>query len=159
RGGKGRDRLEHACMAAVHAAANEVPRCQRELLEILGAGTLNDVELTFWIAPPGPDGSRPPLSSRPALEPLFARRPLVPRRAKWRITAVRSVVVGPLRFNQELAAQGLKSDVHYLAFERLLRIVWETSIEHVPTFVRGDKHGGRHYYFQRLTQSFPDAWI
>src|SRR4051794_2905336 len=56
RGGKGRDRLEHACMAAVHAAANEVPRCQRELLEVLGAGTLNDVELTFWIAPPGADG-------------------------------------------------------------------------------------------------------
>ena len=23
----------------------------------------------------------------------------------------------------------------------------------------GDKHGGRHYYFQRLTQSFPEAWV
>ncbi len=159
RGGKGRDRLESACMAAVHAAANAVPRCQRELLEVLGAGTLDDAELTFWIAPLRSDGSGPPLASGAALEPLFARSPLVPRKAKWRITAIRSVVVGPARFNQELAVQGLKSDVHYAAFERLLRIVWETSTEGGSTFVTGDKHGGRHYYFQRLTQSFPDVWI
>jgi len=159
RGGKGRDRLERACLAAVHAAANEVPCCQRELLEVLGAGTLDDVELSFWIAPEDCDGPGPRLASRPALEPLFARRPLLPLRARWRIAAVRSVVVGPARFNQELAVQGLKSDVHYAAFERLLRLVWERSTGGVPTFVRGDKHGGRHYYFQRLTQSFPDAWI
>ena len=23
----------------------------------------------------------------------------------------------------------------------------------------GDKHGGRHYYFEPLSQAFPDAWI
>ena len=146
-------------MAAVHAAANAVPRCQRELLEVLGAGTLDDAELTFWIAPLRSDGSGPPLASGAALEPLFARSPLVPRRAKWRITAIRSVVVGPARFNQELAVQGLE-------VRRPLRGIRPTAANRVgdlnrgrPTFVRGDKHGGRHYYFQRLSQSFPDVWI
>ena len=27
------------------------------------------------------------------------------------------------------------------------------------TFVTGDKHGGRHYYIEPLSQAFPDAWI
>jgi hypothetical protein len=159
RGGKGRDRLESACLAAVHAAANQVPGSEKELLEVLGAGTLDDVELSLWIDPCNGERDRALLASRFAFEPLFARRPLVPVEAHWRIGAVRSVVVGPARFNQELALTGLKSDVHYAAFERLLRLVWERSLDGVPTLVRGDKHGGRHYYFQRLSQSFPDAWI
>ncbi len=83
----------------------------------------------------------------------------LPRCGSWQVAAVRTVVVGPAQFNAGLEAVGLKSDVHYLAFEQLLRLVWERSADLVPTYVSGDKHGGRHYYFQRLSQSFPDAWI
>src|SRR5262249_13352812 len=38
RGGKGRDRLEAACLAAVHATGLDLPGSFRQLLEVLGAG-------------------------------------------------------------------------------------------------------------------------
>ena len=47
--GPGRDRLETACMAVVHATGRVLPGCLRTLIEVLGAGTLADVELTGWI--------------------------------------------------------------------------------------------------------------
>ncbi len=47
--------------------------------------------------------------------------PLVPSDGTWRITGVRTVVVGPARFNRRLEDHGLKSAVHYEAFEQLLR--------------------------------------
>jgi len=159
RGGKGRDRLETACLAAVHAAANEVPCCFGDLLDVLGAGTLDDVELASWSELGQGDRSGPPLASRREHEPLLARRPLLPKSARWRITAVRSVVVGPARFNHRLAVHGLKSMVHFEAFERLLRLMWDRAADGVTTQVCSDKHGGRHYYLPALSRSFPDAWI
>jgi len=159
RGGKGRDRLETACLAAVHAAANEVPCCLGELIEVLGAGTLDDVELSSWSEQGEGDRFRPRLASRPGREPLLARRPLLPKSARWRVAAVRSVVVGPARFNQGLVVHGLKSMVHFEAFERLLRLVWYRAADGVTTRVCSDKHGGRHYYLPTLSRSFPDAWI
>jgi ribonuclease HII len=159
RGGKGRDRLEMTCLAAVHAAGNELPGSLGELITVLGAGALDDTEVLPWIESGHAENGGLRLVPRPALVPMLARGPLRPQSGSWEIAAVRSVVVGPARFNAGLAAHGLKSDVHYQAFERLLRAVWERSADLLPTFVLGDKHGGRHYYFQRLSQSFPEAWI
>jgi hypothetical protein len=157
--GTGRDRLEATSLAALHAAGNVVPGSLGELFDMLGAGSLGDSEVSPWVdtGPAGDCGLR--LAPAPGLESLLARAPLSPRSGSWRLAEVRSVVVGPARFNAGLAAHGLKSEVHYVAFERLLRQIWERSVDRVPTFVTGDKHGGRHYYFQRLVQSFPEAWI
>ncbi len=158
-GGKGRERLETTCLAAVHAAENVLPGCLEELLQLLGAGSLEDAEVSLWI-----DGARAGvapvwMAPRAQLEQFLAREPLSPDRASWRVAAIRSVVVGPARFNRGLADHGLKSAVHYTAFEQLLRMVWERAGDGALTQVLGDKHGGRHYYLPELSQSFPDVWI
>jgi hypothetical protein len=159
RGGRGRDRLESACFAAVHAATDQVPCSLAQLLEALGAGTLDDAEVSAWSN--RADGAIPEhrLADTVALDALLAKRPLAPKNAQWRVAAVRTVVVGPAQFNDGLAVHGLKSTVHFQAFERLLRQVWELAADGVSTRVCGDKHGGRHYYFPLLVQSFSDAWI
>jgi hypothetical protein len=126
---------------------------------MLGAGTLDDAEVSSWSDSGDGAGAGHPLAGPAALELLLSRRPLLPKSARWRVTAVRSVVVGPARFNQGLAAFGLKSTVHFQAFERLLRQVWDLAGDGVSTHVCGDKHGGRHYYFPLLVQSFSEAWI
>jgi hypothetical protein len=157
--GKGRDRLEIACLAAVHAVRDELPGCLGDFVEVLGAGSLDDVELTHW-AEAGCEGLAWPNSAkRASLDNLFTCRPLVPRVAAWRVVAVAAVVVGPARFNGGLAVHGSKAAVHFEAFDRLLKGVWERAADGLATFVTGDKHGGRHYYMQPLTQAFPDAWI
>jgi hypothetical protein len=69
------------------------------------------------------------------------------------------VVVGPARFNGGLAVHGSKAAVHYVAFDRLLRLIWDRALDGALTLVLGDKHGGRHFYLQSLYQSFPEAWI
>jgi hypothetical protein len=147
--GSGRDRLETACLALLAAAGGSVPATFGGLLEVLGAGTLDDVELTPWLDPPSAD---PPLPPR-----AVAGRPF--EGAPWRVVAVRSEVVGPSRFNAGLAAHGSKARVHFDAFARLLRTVWALTPEGVVTRARGDKHGGRHFYYAPLADAFPDAWI
>jgi hypothetical protein len=159
RGGKGRDRLELACLAAVQAAAGALPRSFLELLEALGVHPVDDAELSLWLDG-GLDGEKCPAcqSCEAALE-LSARRPLVPPDGAWRIISVRSVVLAPARFNAGLEEHGVKSAVHFGAFIRLLAPLWELTAEGELTSVCGDKHGGRHFYLPELTRSFPDAWI
>jgi hypothetical protein len=159
RGGKGRDRLESACLAAVHAVGNRVPTSLSELLNALNAGSPMDAELVRWldaecVGPPWPSPD-----ARPSLENLLQSCPLVPRKAAWRLSAVRSVVVGPARFNDELAAFGSKARVHFAAFARLLRGIWDLAADGQVTFVNSDKHGGRHFYLGPLSDALPDAWI
>src|SRR5438067_1862581 len=48
RGGKGRDRLEAACLAATHAAGEWLPGSLTELLEVIGAGSPAETELSPW---------------------------------------------------------------------------------------------------------------
>jgi hypothetical protein len=159
-GGKGRDRLELACLAAVHAAKAELPGCVGDLLVALEAGSLDDVELSRWADDCADDLlAWPDSSTRARLDGLLARRPLDPRCGRWRIVAVFSVVVGPAQFNDGLARHGSKASVHFDAFDRLLKRVWQQAGDGRPTFVTGDKHGGRHYYFPKLSEAFPDAWI
>jgi hypothetical protein len=75
------------------------------------------------------------------------------------LAAIHAVVVGPSRFNAELAAADSKSQVHFAAFARLLRREWERAVDGVTTSVTSDKHGGRHYYLEPLSRAFGDAWI
>ena len=83
-GGKGRDRLEIACLAAVHAARDELPGCLGDLVAVLGAGSLADIELARWVEARSKTGTGLAESCQPArlLDALLASRPLVPRRAR-----------------------------------------------------------------------------
>ena len=79
--------------------------------------------------------------------------------APWRLVGLRSVVVGPARFNAGLAASGSKARVHFAAFAELLGDLWERAADGQLTVVRGDKHGGRHFYLDPLMAAFPGVWI
>ncbi len=144
---------------AVHATRAELPGCLGELVEVLGAGSLNEIEVARWMEPVTDIQNWPPTASRDALVASVAGRPFAPACATWRIAAVLSVVVGPARFNDRLKVHGSKAAVHFEAFDRLLQQVWHRAADGRTTFVTGDKHGGRHYYMQPLSGAFPDAWI
>jgi ribonuclease HII len=158
-GGKGRDRLEIAALAAIHATRDELPGCLEDLVALLGAGSPADVELVRWKSAETKNGDWPPVAKLDAVLALVERRPFVSPIASWRIAAVLSVVVGPAQFNGRLEDQGSKAAVHFEAFDRLLKQVWERAADGRTTFVLGDKHGGRHYYMRPLSQAFPEAWI
>jgi hypothetical protein len=159
RGGKGRDRLEAACLAAVHAAGLGLPGSLTELLAAIKAGTSEDAELSPWFDAGDRASGWPWGCGRDAIEESLGRRMLEPAGAGWRLSAIESVVVGPGRFNAGLDATGSKADVHFAAFARLLRQAWDRAGDGVATFVTGDKHGGRHYYLELLSRTFADAWI
>lgn len=154
--GRGRDRLEAACLAAVSAAVREPPRSFGSLLATLEAGTLADVELAPWLG----DVDDPPWP-RPESLSLLERCPGPGHLAgaPWQIVAVRTVVVGPARFNAGLEQSGSKAKVHFAAFARLLHALWDRTHEGATTRVRSDKHGGRHFYLDALLELFPDVWI
>ncbi len=152
--GLGRDRLEAGCLAAV-SAAGFAPETVGELLEVTRAGTLDDVELIPWIN--GLDPPVPSPASRPRCDEVRRLRPL--DAAPWRIIAIRSIVIGPRHFNAALNEHGSKAQVHFGAFARLLNPLWTLAEDGVATFIRGDKHGGRHFYFAPLSKALPDAWI
>src|SRR3954447_11610765 len=152
----GRLRLESTCRSLLVAAGAggpgggaDVPLdTLADLLAAVGAGTLEDAELTHWLEP----GEAPPLPGPSPDGRAFEG-------AAWRITAVHSVVVGPSRFNSGLDAGGSKAKVHFSAFAHLLGALWERAGDGLLTRVRGDKHGGRHFYYDPLLGAFPDVWI
>ncbi|MEO6808711.1 MAG: hypothetical protein ABI353_06325 [Isosphaeraceae bacterium] len=156
RRGQGLDRLNAATLAALLASGRARPRTLSELLAALEAGDLHDVELAphWWdeVDPPWPG-----LESRLCDEMTERSAPL--DGAAWRIKSVRSVVVGPALFNAHLLESTSKAGVHFRAFARLLRRLWDLADDGVETVVRGDKHGGRHFYFDLLAETFPEAWI
>jgi hypothetical protein len=159
RGGQGRDRLEAACLAAIEAAGFDPPSDPAGLLVALGAGSLETVELGRWL-----DSSEAGVCWHRA-EPLrtlashAARKHLEPPGHSWRIVAVRTVVLGPARFNALLARLESKARVHFSVFEELLRFAWELASDGLATHLECDKHGGRHYYLEPLTRALPDTWI
>lgn len=160
KGGKGRDRLVATCLATLEAAGHPPPGCLEAFIAALcGEATSDPAELSRWAAPNGEDGS---WLAREALE-RNARYPrrgaLTPPRDSWRISRVRSEIVGPERFNNGLARHGSKAGVHFEAFQNLLRMVWELAADGRPTRVCGDKHGGRHYYGDPLRAAFPEARV
>ena len=148
RRGQGRDRLDDGCLAVVSAVHGLAPGTLGGLLAAVGAGALDDAELTPWL-----------LHGDPTLPVRETRGPGPFVGAPWRLVGVRSVVVGPARFNRGLAEHVSKAKVHFEAFAELLRSAWEGAPEGVITNARGDKHGGRHFYYEPLLDAFPDAWI
>ena len=155
---KGRERLDAATLAVLDAVGRPMPRSLEELFDAVGSGSMADIELTPWLDP-GQDTNYPPDTSQSFAELAVARRPF--DGADWRIIDVRSVVIGPARFNDGLArsATGSKAVVHFNAFATLIRHVWESSPTDQSIAVRGDKHGGRHFYAEPLRAAFPLAEI
>jgi hypothetical protein len=151
----GADRLEAACLAVVDAAGRPRPATLSALLSALDAGTRAEAELDLW--DDGVDPAVPREASRPLVEWTRVARPL--EGASWRIVGVRSVVVGPSQFNRTLSRSDSKAGVHFAAFARLMRWVWDSTPPGETTVVRGDKHGGRHFYLGPLSAAFPDLWI
>jgi hypothetical protein len=156
RAGQGLDRLETASLSALASAGCAVPESLAALLGALEAGSADEVELTIWL-----DGQADPVvpraDTRPMLEQTLAKRPF--EGAPWRIVAVRSVVLGPARFNEAMGLNGSKAKAHFSAFRHLLVGLWEQAGDGVVTHVRADKHGGRHFYLEPLYDAIPDAWI
>jgi hypothetical protein len=159
RGGKGRDRLEATCLAALHAVGGGVPGSLTEVLAVIKAGTPEEAELHPWFAAGSTARTWPWIVSRDVVDELISRPTLAPAGGAWRLAAIESVVVGPARFNAELDASGSKAEVHFSAFAGLLRRAWERAGDGVSTLVTGDKHGGRHYYLEPLSRAFPETWI
>jgi hypothetical protein len=132
-----------------------LPKSLGSLFETVGAGTLDEVELALWLH--SGDPKFPPLSSRTLSEWTVARRAF--DGAPWRVVDVRSEVVGPKRFNQGLGASGSKAVVHFSAFAKLLTYLRATTPEGQDLAIRGDKHGGRHFYGELLEAACPDARV
>jgi hypothetical protein len=146
KGGKGRDRLDQAAFATLQAAGIELPTTYALWLKRVGAGSLDDAELSPWLET---DIDRPLLGKRQDGNPLASNR--------WRIVEVRAVVVGPAQFNADIEATNSKAAAHFRAFARLLRPIWETL--DAPGQAACDKHGGRNFYLSPLSEAFPDIWI
>ena len=156
RGGSGLDRLEAAAMAALEAAGIAEPDTFPGLLLALGIDPKADGELEPWL-PEGSAAAAPIASSLARVD--AARHLRAFEGGPWRIVALRSVLVGPNRFNAGLDAAGSKAVVHFDAFARLLRWAWEASATSGTALLRGDKHGGRHFYAGPLARAVPGAWI
>src|SRR5436305_2822988 len=106
RGGQGRDRLEAACLAVIEAVGFDPPREPGELLRALGAGSFEAVELARWLDS-SHAGVRWPWAERLSNFASHApRKHLEPPGQSWRIVAVRTVVLGPARFNTLLDGLG-----------------------------------------------------
>ena len=155
---KGRDRLDAATLAVLDAVGRSAPRSLAALCAALGAGSLADVELARWLGAEQ-DPKYPPITHRGFAEAAVARRPFAG--ASWRLVDVRSVLVGPARFNAGLvgSATGSKAAVHFAAFAELIRHLLMTTPPGQPIAVRGDKHGGRHFYAEPLQAAFPTAEV
>jgi hypothetical protein len=152
----GFERLEASVLAALAAvepgAAGSWPRDLSQGLHALGAGTLGDVELARWLEGAPPRIPRGGNGAAPAHSALAG--------ASWRLVAIRSVVLGPERFNARLAELGNKAEVHFDLFRQLLDPLWRTGAERCARArVVADKHGGRHYYLPRLQRAWPEVWI
>ena len=155
--GQGRERLEAACLAILDALGEPMPQSLAGFFEAMGAGSLADIELKPWLADSSPIDFPSP-STREHWELVRPCRPLVS--PLWRIVGVRGVVVGPAAFNAGLSvASANKATVHFRAFRRLLEWAWNLAADGVVTRIQGDKHGGRHYYYDHLLDALPDAWI
>ncbi len=159
RGGKGRDRIEAACLAAIHAAGLGLPGTLAELLEAIRAGTPADVELAPWFDArryrhflalvPGPrSGRKAPgaADTRTCRRNMATRRdPLGDRR--------------PVPLQSRAGVGRLEGRGPFRRVRAALARVWDRAADGETTSVTGDKHGGRHYYLEPLSRSFCDAWI
>ena len=154
--GKGFDRLEAAALAALDAAGLDGRGSLIGLLDALGVPVGEEAELSPWLAP-GADLAVPRWRSAARVEAARRRRPF--DGCCWKLAEIRCVVVGPWRFNRLLTRADSKAEVHFDAFARLLGWACDRAADGRSTFVRGDKHGGRHFYGDALRRTFPDARV
>jgi hypothetical protein len=159
KGGKGRQQLEATCMAVLAAAGSSLPRSPEGFFRIVGGEVKQETELDRWLGPSREPVCWPAEQLLLSVAERLARRPLEPPDGAWRIVAVRSVVIGPERFNRRLSELDSKARVHFTAFRELLELAWGLAADGRATCVQSDKHGGRHYYLEPLYETFPDAWI
>jgi hypothetical protein len=157
--GQGRERLEATCMAVLDAAGQRIPTGPEELVSAVGAGLPQETELDRWRSTSGGGFTWPSGPWLDGLEDRLASKPLEPADGSWRIVEVRSVVLGPERFNRRLAHLESKARVHFSAFRELLSRAWELAADGRNTTIKSDKHGGRHYYLEPLMEAIPDIWI
>lgn len=156
-GTKGRDRLDWTALATIAATGHTLPASLPDLISAISVGSPDEAELSPWLN--GRETAWPWRIPPETIASLIAGRPLEPPDGRWRLITVESVVVGPARFNAALQDAGSKAEVHFDAFARLLRSAWDRAGDGIPTFVTGDKHGGRHYYLGPLSRVFPRTWI
>ncbi len=117
-----------------------------ELAAALGAGAAPTIELDRWCEGPPPN--------LPAHSIHHAN--LTSETCTF--IGVRSVVIGPARFNAMLEQHASKAGVHFAAFAEVLGHFWNDAA-HQDLHVNCDKHGGRHYYMEPLLQAWPEGWI
>ena len=101
----------------------------------VGGPAVQETELDRWLRPPETRSAGPPRNGFGRCAAGW-RRPLEPPDGAWRIVAVRSVVVGPERFNRRLAELDSKARVHFTAFRELLELAWDLAADGRPTRVR-----------------------
>lgn len=155
--GQGRARLEAACLALIESLGKPMPESLEGFVQALGGGALAEIELERWRVD-GMAREFPGPLTRSQWELARALRPL--ESPLWRIAGVQAVAVGPSAFNAGLEAPGAnKATVHFAAFRRLLDFAWNLAGDGVVTRIQGDKHGGRHFYYDHLRDALPDSWI
>ena len=165
-GRDGRRRLDAACLAVIAALGRGGLSTFGGLLAAVGAGTLDDVELSPWVdsdpllfESPTQESYPSPLAGEGRVGGGFLSPGNPFTGAHWRIIDVRSILVGPARFNAGLTTSGSKAVVHFRAFAQLIEHIWNHVDEHTSATVASDKHGGRHYYAASLADALPDVWV
>ena len=153
---RGLERLEAASLLAIEETGASMPSTLSAWFGALGIGGLADAELSPWLES-GCDPVVPAPKAKSLLETLQRRQPFAG--APWRLVGVRSVLVGPARFNRDLEATGSKALAHFGAFAELLGAIWDDTPGGVRLSARSDKHGGRHFYAGPLALAFPGARI
>ncbi|WP_337175308.1 hypothetical protein [Paludisphaera sp.] len=159
KGGKGRGALLGSCLALLDAVGRPLPESPAGLVASLPARDPDHAELSRWLDADHDPPGWPSPGWIEDLRPRLARRPFAPASGAWRVVEVHVEVVGPERFNAGLARHPTKAGVHFEAFAHLLSAVWDRARDGRPTLVRGDKHGGRHFYLGPLSEAFPESWI
>lgn len=149
--GNGRDRLEAATLAALSTTGVN-PRSFHDLLQAVGVDERATKALLHWAE--AKSYALPTSGSVERVSDALRSNPF--DGAGWRISSIRTVVLDAEIFNERLEVLQSKALVHFEAFVTLLRPLID---QPATTFVRGDKHGGRHYYYAPLTDAFPDRWI
>lgn len=156
RQGSGLDRLEAATLAVIDACGLPPPGTLTGLLRALDVDPDHEAEIRPWV-PLGDDPPVPRPSSAGRVSSAIRLGAF--SKAPWRIEAIRGVVLAPERFNRLLERAGNKASVHASAFSSLLRWAWDRSADGEPTLLRGDKHGGRHFYGDLLRDALPPCSV
>ena len=159
RGGEGRPRLDAACALVSETTGAPPSESLSALCQALDAGSLKTCELDRWLTPEIRDWPWPHHNSLNLTAILRPSRPLCPSNATWRLTEVRTIVVGPERFNAWIGRGGSKAYAHFEAFSELLKPIWDRTGEGDSSSLSCDKHGGRHFYLEPLRRVFQDEWI